>query len=336
MGAIKRHLVIIFTLVLVFSGTTSFSKESEDHVNAVRNLPTRNDLETGMQVARIAEDLMQLEVFVAKLGPNGKSKAQKHIYEKLIYVIEGRGHTLIWRNDKSEPYRLEWEAGDLFSTPVNFRHQHYNESSTDDAALFHVTTKPLIDIVLGDKLGKNVEYADESIWEEYLPIKDPVPTGNKTEAYVEMKGGFIVKNIDDMKLPFNRPGHFGIAFLPFAGRNMAGNHLFELQIFDLEPPTESPYNSHPWEVVYYVLNGDGGGLFHMEGEPPEYLTFKEGDVFFERSNKWHWHAPVNGSKYRIIQIKASAWFRDTMGVEPIYLDKPSSFQEFFDQVRSRM
>lgn len=336
MGGKNFYLYLLFLIGFIAINHTALARESKDRVNEVVDLPGKSDPETGMKVARIAEDLKQLEVFVGKLDPNGKSKAQKHLYEKMIYVIEGRGHTLIWRDEKSDPVRLDWEAGDLFSTPVNFRHQHVNDSSSEEAALYHVTTKPLIDIVLGEGFGQNVQYADDSIWEEYYPIKEPVPTGNVTEAYVEMKGGFIVKNIDDMELPYNRPGHFGIAFLPFEGRNMAGNNLFELQIFDLEPPTESPYNSHPWEVVYYVLKGNGAGLFHMEGEPPEYLTFEEGDVFFERSNKWHWHAPLKGSKYRIIQIKASAWFRDTTGAEPVYLDKPSSFDDFFDQVTGRL
>jgi len=336
MGTINRHFIIFSAVVLFLSATVAYSRESKDYVNDVRNLTATYNSEIGMDVAPIAEDLKQLEVYIAKLGPQDQSEPMKHLYEKLIYIIEGQGHTLIWRHEGQDPIRLEWEAGDLLSTPVNFRHQHHNDSPTEDAVLYHVTTKPLIGIVLGDEFAQHVDYAADSIWDEYYPIKEPMPTGKTTEAYVEMKGGFVVKNIDDRELPYNRPGHFGIAFLPFEGRNMAGNHLFELQIFDLEPPTESPYNSHPWEVVYYVLDGSGGGLFHLDGEEPEYLRFKKGDVFFERANKWHWHAPLKGSKYRIIQIKASAWFRDTMGVEPIYIDKPSSFDEFFEEVSNRM
>lgn len=325
-----------FALAFLSQVVTGAGKESGDHVNDVINLPTRPDAESGMEVSYIAEDLNQLDVFVAKLGPAKQSKARKHLYEQMIYVLDGKGHTLVWKNAKSEPVRLDWETGDLFSTPTNFRYQHHNDSPTQAVALYHVTTKPLTGIFLGQEFADRVDVTNEAIWDEYYPIKEPKATGNVTEAYVEMKGGFMVKNIDDMELPFNRPGHFGIAFLPFPGRNMAGNRLFELQIFDLEPPTESPYNSHPWEVVYLVLKGNGAGLFHMDGEPPEFLTFKKGDVFFERSNKWHWHAPLKGSKYRIIQIKASAWFRDTTGAEPIYIDKPSSFDEFYDQVTGRM
>ncbi len=338
MKAKNRFLALSVFMVLAITSETSLSlgKESEDHINDVRNLPTKTDAQSGMEVAYMAEDLKQLDVFVGKLGPSKKSNTQKYLYEQLIYVLDGKGHTLVWKNEKSEPVRLDWETGDLFSPPMNFRYQHHNDSSTQEAALYHVTTKPLIGIVLGHEFAAKVDVTNEAIWDEYYPIKEPKATGNVTEAYVEMKGGFMIKNIDDMELPYNRPGHFGIAFLPFPGRNMAGNRLFELQIFDLEPPTESPYNSHPWEVVYLVLQGNGAGLFHLDGEPPEYLTFKKGDVFFEHSNKWHWHAPLKGSKYRIIQIKASAWFRDTTGVEPVYIEKPSSFDEFFDKVTGRM
>ena len=76
----------------------------------------------------------------------------------------------------------------------------------------------------------------------------------------------------------------------------------------------------------------------MPNQPPEYLEFKEGDVFFERSNKYHWHAPRNGSRYRIIQIKASNWFKATViddGVDKGGV-KSTSFDEFFDRVSGKI
>jgi quercetin dioxygenase-like cupin family protein len=339
MGIMNRVLVSAISMALAFTSTTSLGKESEDHATNVKNLPTRTEAGPGMEVARIAEDLKQLEVFVAKLGPQRQSNPQRHLYEQMIYVIEGTGHTLIWENEKAEPVRLDWEAGDLFSPPLNHRYQHHNDSSTQAAALFNVTTRPLSEVLYGKNDFLNqVDYSFDSIMEEYYPIKEPIPTGTVTTAYVEMKGGLLVKNIKGRELPYNRPGHWGIAFLPIQGNSMAGNRLFELEIFNYQSPSDSPYHRHPWEVIYFVLKGNGGGIFHLPNQPPEYLEFKEGDVYFERSNKYHWHGPINNSEYRIIQIKASAWFKDTMIDDGVNTsrEKPSSLDEFFEQVKGRM
>ena len=339
MAGKNRILVVSIAMVLAFSSESSLAKESEDHATNVKNLPTRPDADSGMEVARIAEDLKQLEVFVGKLAPGRQSNPQRHLYEQMIYVIEGDGHTLIWENENAEPVRLDWEAGDLLSPPLNHRYQHHNDSSNQDAVLFNVTTKPLSEVLYGkNDFLSQVDYSFDSIMEEYYPIEEPIPTGTVTTAYVEMKGGLLVKNIKSRELPYNRPGHWGISFLPNLGNSMAGNRLFELEIFEMEPPTDSPYHRHPWEVIYFALDGSGGGIFHLPNQPPEYLEFKEGDVFFERSNKYHWHAPRNGSRYRIIQIKASNWFKATViddGVDKGGV-KSTSFDEFFDRVSGKI
>lgn len=68
-----------------------------------------------------------LTLFLFELAPGAKSAQQRHLYEEVFYVLSGRGVTVIESAD-GRTSRLAWEAGSLFSVPMNARHQHINES----------------------------------------------------------------------------------------------------------------------------------------------------------------------------------------------------------------
>ena len=301
------------------------------HTRDVDKLPAKFDATLGMNVAPV-EGIVQLEVFVGRIAPGQKSLEQRFLYEQMIYVVDGTGYTEIWKDAKSQPLRVEWAKGDLISPPFNFKHRHVNTSPQAEAVLFFVTTKPLAANMLGTDVLSMVDYSDPTLWEEYSGIKEPTNTSVLTDAYQEVKAGFLIKDIKNRPLPFTREGHYGIALLPkIVGASMAGNRMFEAQIFDLLPPSEATVNRHPWEVVYFVLKGKGAGVFFYDGGPESLIHFDEADVFVEPSLKWHNHGPVDGSGYRIIQMKASGYFRGAMkGVD---VEHPPNAEKLVDAVK---
>ena len=68
-----------------------------------------------------------LTLFLFELAPGAKSAQQRHLYEEVFYVLSGRGATVIESAD-GRTDRLAWEAGSLFTVPMNARHHHVNES----------------------------------------------------------------------------------------------------------------------------------------------------------------------------------------------------------------
>ena len=62
--------------------------------------------------------------------PPGKSlKPIRHMYEEQILILQGRGATQFWNDDSKPPITVEWQAGSLFSPPLNAKHQHFNGSA---------------------------------------------------------------------------------------------------------------------------------------------------------------------------------------------------------------
>lgn len=81
--------------------------------------------------------------YVAEIEPGKRMAPEQHLFEKNIYVLEGRGATLVGADPNSQT-SFEWKKGSVFSIPINTWHQHMNGSGTDPARFVAVTTAPLV------------------------------------------------------------------------------------------------------------------------------------------------------------------------------------------------
>ena len=70
--------------------------------------------------------------------PEEKTRMHRHNYETLIYIVEGRGYSLI------EGKKLEWESGDSIYIPVWNWHQHVNSDQKNQAKYIACENTPLL------------------------------------------------------------------------------------------------------------------------------------------------------------------------------------------------
>jgi quercetin dioxygenase-like cupin family protein len=74
------------------------------------------------------------DIVVQEIRPGGELKPMRHLYEKGIFVLQGQGATTIW-NEGGKKHTLEWQAGSLFSPPLNTWHQHFNAQGSEPVRL---------------------------------------------------------------------------------------------------------------------------------------------------------------------------------------------------------
>ncbi len=79
-----------------------------------------------------------MAMFIAEIPANGKTGKHRHFNEAMIYILAGRGHTLI------DGQRYEWGEGDVVSVPLYSWHQHFNDDPGRPVRYLGVTNIPLI------------------------------------------------------------------------------------------------------------------------------------------------------------------------------------------------
>ena len=80
-------------------------------------------------------------VCVGKLTAGASTHPERHLYEKIFYILQGTGVAEIQQRDRV-PQNFQWSAGSLFAPPMNTLHRLINYG--EEPALFlAVTTAPM-------------------------------------------------------------------------------------------------------------------------------------------------------------------------------------------------
>lgn len=80
-----------------------------------------------------------IESFLCEIPPGWKTGSQRHNFETIMLILEGKGYTSI------DGRRYEWKAGDIISIPPMSNHQHFNPDPSNRVRFTAVTTRPLMD-----------------------------------------------------------------------------------------------------------------------------------------------------------------------------------------------
>jgi quercetin dioxygenase-like cupin family protein len=119
-----------------------------------------------------------LGAYVVEVPAAGALAAERHLFEEVFLVLEGRGTTEIWR-DGGRRHVFEWQRGAMFSIPLNANHRIVN-ATTEPARLLAGTTAPGVLNLLGDPRavfasGYAPEDEDDDLFTPYDDIApDPV------------------------------------------------------------------------------------------------------------------------------------------------------------------
>src|ERR1700688_1141010 len=77
-------------------------------------------------------------MFLFDIPPGGATAPQRHLYEDVVYVLEGTGSTQIECGD-GRKRSFEWGPRSLFAIPLNAKHRHFNGSGRGRALLVSTT-----------------------------------------------------------------------------------------------------------------------------------------------------------------------------------------------------
>ena len=85
--------------------------------------------------------------YVVEVPGAGALNVEKHLYEEIYLVVEGRGSTEVWLEGDNKRHTFEWQKGSLFSIPVNAMHRIVNASSAPALLLAGTTAPNLMNLI---------------------------------------------------------------------------------------------------------------------------------------------------------------------------------------------
>lgn len=192
--------------------------------------------------------------YVVEVPGAGALHAERHLYEEIYLVVEGRGSTEVWEEGNGKKLAFEWQRGSLFSIPVNAWHRIVN-ATRSPALLLAGTTAPNV-----MNLFNNLDFVFNCPY-RFRDRFDPTDDYYKPREEIEpdpvrglaMRRTNIIPDIINCELPLDNrrsPGYRRIE------PHMTGNHFY-LWIGQHENGRYSKAHAHGSAAVLICLRGKG-------------------------------------------------------------------------------
>ncbi|MBI2189495.1 MAG: cupin domain-containing protein [Acidobacteria bacterium] len=276
---------------------------------------------------------------VCEIAPGGQLNPQRQLFEEMIYVLDGRGSTVVW-NDAGKRIAFEWKAGAMFAIPLNTWHQHFNGSGIEPARYVAVTNAPVIINAFGDVhfvFDTKYDFTDRFNGEpDYFSGKG------------ESRGLLLDTNFvaDAVNLPLHAATERG-AGGGHTRFSMARGHMTS-HISQFPVGTYKKAHAHGPGAHVIIMSGEGYTLMWSEGGEPKKYEWREGSMIVPPNMWYHQHFNTGTIPARYLAFKAEgvsirnaqgvpkAWISKRLGGDQIdYVDESPTIREWFREALAR-
>ncbi|MBM2811125.1 MAG: Gentisate 1,2-dioxygenase [Chloroflexi bacterium] len=235
------------------------------------------------------------DAYVVEIPPGGELIPEHHLFEALLFVLSGRGATSVWANG-AERRTVEWQAGSLFSPPLNCWYQHFNASGSEPARLLAVTGQPKAfetyrspefiygcDWTFRDRFGGEEDY-----------FKDP----GRRLMRLCWRTNFVpdVRSFPLEEEPERGPG-FNMKFA--LAENSMVAHVSEFPI-----ATYKKAHRHGPGAYVIILGGEGYSRLWFEGDAESMrVDWRDGSVLSPSDGMYHQHFNTGRGPARYLALR---------------------------------
>jgi uncharacterized RmlC-like cupin family protein len=239
-----------------------------------------------------------VSVFVIDIPPGGKTEPQQHLFEEVIYVLDGQGSTTVETHDGSR-HSFEWGPKSLFALPLNAKYRHFNGSGQKAARLSSTNNLSVVmnlfhnhDFVFANSFafpereGKARFFSGEG---EFIPKK---PGRHMWETnFVPDLSGFELKAWDQ-----RGAGSSNMKFILADGTMHA--HSSEMPV-----GTYKKAHRHGPDFHVFTVTGQGYSLLWYEGNSDfQRVDWRHGVVFAPPDGMYHQHYNTGAQPARYLAI----------------------------------
>jgi quercetin dioxygenase-like cupin family protein len=226
-----------------------------------------------------------VSMFVVDIPPGGATTPQRHLYEEVIFVLAGRGNTVVEFED-GRKHSFEWGPKSIFAIPLNAKYRIFNGSGADSARMVTTTNLPVMMNLLRN--------------EDFI-FNNPYTFGERTgkEQYFTGGGDFVPGRPGTFMWETNFIADSGAIELKNWGERGGGGTTLKFALADgtmnahiSEMPVGTYKKAHRHPADFHVLTIDGKGysLLWYEGDKDfQRVDWKYGTVLAPLDGMFHQH-----------------------------------------------
>ncbi len=237
-------------------------------------------------------------MFVLELAPGTSTLPQHHLYEEVMYVLDGNGSAVVERAS-GERRSFEFGKGSLFCLPLNMTYRLFNSSGQKTVRIGVVSNLPMVmkqfrneDFVFNTPFEFAERWGDEKY---YRGEGTFIPTREQRHMW---EANLIpdVLSFDRMTdSPHRGKGSKNIQFV--LGESTMHAHISEVAVGMYKKA-----HLHGDGLHILQLGDEGYSLYWKAGEEPRRVDWKYGMVHAPTSVEWHQHFNVSDRPGRYLPI----------------------------------
>lgn len=238
--------------------------------------------------------------YVAQVPAGGSTKLERHLYEKVIFILTGTGSTVL-EAQNSERVQFEWHEGSLFAIPLNTPHRLFAHGDPVRYVAF-TTAVVMFDLLHNEEFIHNTPFLFRDRFDgtpEFLH-KD-LRTDSVTKGLFGQFGhrGWETNFVPDTRV--NLPDEVNEAkhSLRFIQYELAGNSLIVHQV-KFPSGSYMQAHHHGGGAVLLILNSEGYSLMWPKdlghqpfengyGDEVVRVDWKRGSIFSPPTAWYHQH-----------------------------------------------
>ena len=193
-------------------------------------------------------------MYVIEVPAGGALNVERHLYEKVVLVLDGRGSTDIWQENQLKKQTFEWQKGSLFSVPVNAFHQFVNATNSPAVLLCGTSAPNVFNLFENSRFIFNCSFDFTEKYSgqaDYFQGKDDISPD--PVRGLAMRRTNIISDVITTDLPLDNrrsPGYRRIE------PHMSGSRFY-LFVGQYEPGRYSKAHKHTSAAVLICLRGKG-------------------------------------------------------------------------------
>jgi len=228
-------------------------------------------------------------------------------------ILSGRGSTTVW-NDAGQKVSFEWQAGAMFSIPVNTWHQHFNGSGKDKVRFVAVTNlAPILNVFEEPEFIFNTAYDFKSRFSgesDYFAPKDKM-------SGLLLETNFVADVVNLPLIEAKERGAGGGHIRFNLAKSSMNTHISQFPV-----GTYKKAHAHGPGAHVIILAGEGYSLMWPEGEEPKRYEWHPGSMITPPNMWYHQHFNKGTTPARYLAFKyEGVAIRNAQGVPKAWISR---------------